>query len=42
MLGFEPLIIECVGEIRKIYRYMVGRPELTKSVCRLRDNIGIS
>jgi hypothetical protein len=24
MLGFEPLIIECVGEITKIYRNMVG------------------
>jgi hypothetical protein len=42
MLGFEPLIIDGVGEIIKIHRNMVGRPELTKSVCGLRDNIGMS
>ena len=42
MLGFGPLIIERVGEIRKIYKSIVGRPELTKSVCGLRDNIGMS
>jgi hypothetical protein len=35
MLGFEPLIIDRVGEI--IHRNMVGRPELTKSICGLRD-----
>lgn len=42
MLGFEPLITERVGEIKKVYRNMVGRPELTKPVCGLRDNIGRS
>ena len=44
MLGFEPLIIECVGETIKIYRNKVGRPERTNCVCvcGLRDNIGVS
>jgi hypothetical protein len=42
MLGFKPLITERVGEIKKIYRNMIVRPELTKSVCGLRDNIGMS
>jgi len=42
MLGFKPLIIECVVEIRKIYRNMAGRSELTKCVCGLRDNIRMS
>ena len=32
MLEFEPLIIERVGEKIKIYRNMVGRPELPKCV----------
>ena len=42
MLGFKPVITDFVVEMIKIYRNMVGRPELTKSVCGLRDYIGMS